>query len=106
MKDKVKDKLVQPSQDTKPIVPPKRYSPLILLTWFSFVVTVALFGLAIYLQDGTALVALGTISLVSSIVGYASWWEPLLRKRLFNSEVPPGDVVSACYERRALVSRV
>lgn len=93
MKEKVKEK-VQRIQERKPIVPPKRFSPLILLTWFSFVVTLALFGLAIYLEDGTALVALGTISLVASIVGYASWWKPLLRKRQFSSQVPPGDVVS------------
>lgn len=92
-KDKVKEKLVLPDQERKPIVPPSKYSPLTLLTWFSFVVTLALFASAIYLRDATACVALGTISMVSSITGYASWWEPRLRKRLFNSKVPPGDVV-------------
>lgn len=77
----------------KPRVPPRTLSPLNILAISSFVVTIALVIGAIFLQDGTAIVALGTISAASSIVGYASWWEPILTKRAFKSVVPPGDVV-------------
>ncbi|TVY51784.1 hypothetical protein LCER1_G006408 [Lachnellula cervina] len=48
---------------------------------------------AFLIPDGTAVLALGTISLASSIVGYASWWSPLLTTRIFPAIVPPGDVI-------------
>lgn len=48
---------------------------------------------AALIKDGTAVVALGTISMVSMVVGYASLWEPVLMKRNFKSKVPAGDVI-------------
>jgi hypothetical protein len=77
----------------KPRVPPRTFSPLNILSVLSFLVTIGLLIGAIFLKDGTAIVALGTISAASSIVGYASWWQPILMKRAFKSVVPPGDVI-------------
>lgn len=77
----------------KPRVPPKIFSPLNILSMGSFLVTIGLVIGAAFLGDGTAMVALGTISAASSIVGYASWWQPTLTKRAFKSVVPPGDVL-------------
>jgi hypothetical protein len=80
-------------KEKKPRVPPKKFSPLNILTVSSFFVTIGLVVAAAIEKDGTALIALGTISLASSIVGYASWWQPVLMKRLMNSKVPAGDVI-------------
>jgi hypothetical protein len=77
----------------KPRVPPKPYSPLNILSVLSFLLTIGLVIWARYLKDGTAIVALVTISCASSIVGYASWWSPVLMKRTFKSKVPAGDVI-------------
>ena len=72
-KEKMVERISSTPNQKKPSVPPQTYSPLTLLSWFSFAVTVGLFITAAVLSDGTACVALGTMSLVSSIVGYASW---------------------------------
>jgi hypothetical protein len=77
----------------KPRVPPRPFSPLNFLSVLSFFLTVGLVIWARYLKDGTAIVALVTISCASSIVGYASWWSPVLMKRTFKSKVPAGDVI-------------
>jgi hypothetical protein len=77
----------------KPRVPPQALSPLNILSTLSFLWTIGLIIWARFLNDGTAIVALATISLASSIVGYASWWSPVLMKRTFKSKVPAGDVI-------------
>ena len=77
----------------KPRVPPQAFSPLNILSVLSFAWTIGLIIWARYLSDGTAIVALATISCASSIVGYASWWSPVLMKRAFKSKVPAGDVI-------------
>lgn len=74
-------------------VPSKLLSPLNILSIGSFLLTVGLVIWAALIGDGTALTALGTISMVSSVVGFASWWSPVLRERSSRSKVPPGDVV-------------
>lgn len=77
----------------RPRIHTRLTSPLNLLSIFSFCVTIALFALAIVKKDGTALVALCTISVVSSLVGLASKWSPVLRTRSSKKNVPDGDVV-------------
>jgi len=77
----------------RPRVPPQKYSPLTILSVLSCILTIGLLVTAIVIKDGTACVALGTISVVSSIVGYASWWTPVLMDRRFVSKVPDGDVI-------------
>ncbi|EKD20369.1 hypothetical protein MBM_01051 [Drepanopeziza brunnea f. sp. 'multigermtubi' MB_m1] len=89
----------------KPRVPPQRFSPLKILSVGSFFVTVGLIIGAAFLKDGTAIAAVCTISMVSSIVGYASWWQPVLMKRSFKSRVPDGDVVIRTREGAFLLVR-
>ncbi|TVY29432.1 hypothetical protein LHYA1_G001870 [Lachnellula hyalina] len=81
------------STTPRPHIPTRTYSPLSVLSVVSCLLTVGLLIWAFLIPDGTAVLALGTISLASSIVGYASWWSPLLTKRIFKAIVPPGDVV-------------
>lgn len=77
----------------KPKIPTRLLSPLSILSVTSCLLTLGLFIAAVVIRDATACLALGTISLVSSIVGYASWWSPNLEPRNFRSKVPPGDIV-------------
>lgn len=80
-------------EDKKPRVPAKPLSPLNILSVLSCLLTIGLLVWAGCIKDGTAMCALGTISLASSIVGYASWWSPVLMNRVFHSNVPEGDVI-------------
>lgn len=89
----------------KPRVPPQRFSPLNILSTLSFLATIGLIIAAIFLKDGTAIVAVATISMASSIVGYASWWQPVLMKRSFKSKVPAGDVIIRTREGAFLLIR-
>ncbi|TGO42214.1 hypothetical protein BHYA_0011g00480 [Botrytis hyacinthi] len=77
----------------RPHVPARLGSPLNCLSLISFFLTIGLFIWAVLTHDGTACVALFTISLASSIVGYASYWSPALMNRNNNIQVPLGDVV-------------
>ncbi|TVY40031.1 hypothetical protein LOCC1_G007303 [Lachnellula occidentalis] len=89
-----KEQLEQKFTTTSPPhIPTRTYSPLSVLSVVSCLLTVGLLIWAFLIPDGTAVLALGTISLASSIVGYASWWSPVLTKRNFSAIVPPGDVV-------------
>lgn len=81
------------NSDKLPRIPSPIWSPLNILSIGSFLLTIGLLILAAMTKDGTACVAVGTISLASSIVGYASWWSAVLTNRNFESEVPPGDVI-------------
>ncbi|OBT68429.1 hypothetical protein VE03_02843 [Pseudogymnoascus sp. 23342-1-I1] len=84
-----------PLQPLKPAphVPARTLSPLNLLSIFSCVVTWVIFGVALYNNDAIACLALVAISLVSTIVGYASLWSPQLMRRTSGAVVPEGDVV-------------
>ncbi|KAF7864263.1 uncharacterized protein EAF02_010231 [Botrytis sinoallii] len=77
----------------KPHVPARLWSPLNCLSLISFFLTIGLFIWAVLTHDGTACVALFTMSLASSIVGYASYWSPALMNRNNNVKVLSGDVV-------------
>ncbi len=98
-------RMVTQHDKEKPRVPPQKFSPLNILSVASFFVTIGLIIGAAFLQDGTAIVAVCTISLASSIVGYASWWQPVLMKRSFKSKVPAGDVVIRTREGAFLLVR-
>ena len=74
-------------------VPSYLFSPLNILSFASFLLTIGLIIWAALIGDGTALTAVGTISFASSVVGYASWWSPILTERISRSKVPPGDVM-------------
>lgn len=89
----------------KPRVPSKFWSPLNVLSVGSFFLTIGLLVWAALIQDGTAIVAVATISFASSIVGYASWWEPELMNRTSRSRVPPGDMIIRTREGAFLLIR-
>ncbi|KAL3423799.1 hypothetical protein PVAG01_05546 [Phlyctema vagabunda] len=77
----------------KPHVPAANFSPLNILSVLSFLLTIGLVIWAVFEKDGTALLALGFLSMVSSVVGLASWWQPALMDRKASVLVPAGDVV-------------
>ncbi|KAL1873872.1 hypothetical protein Daus18300_003744 [Diaporthe australafricana] len=56
--------------EERPVISPKWNSPANIISAASFVLTTAIIGMLVYWKDG---VALGT-----SIMGYASWWRPVL----------------------------
>ncbi|KAH8904250.1 hypothetical protein BR93DRAFT_883519 [Coniochaeta sp. PMI_546] len=94
--EKMTDYLVNPTlanTEKRPAVPATLYSPVHVLSFLSFLLSLALVGTAVYWKDGTAIVAVGAISVASSVVGYASWWQPMLMNRSHTNQVPRGDVV-------------
>lgn len=98
MTDFVANPTIKPSPSLepqeRPAVPPALGSPIHIITIFSFVLTLVIFGLTAYWKDGNALLATVIISLQASLVGYASWWKPRVMIRPHaNSAVPPGDVM-------------
>ncbi|CAJ2504986.1 Uu.00g123800.m01.CDS01 [Anthostomella pinea] len=96
MKEKVQDFVTNPTgaNDIKrPAIPAKLYSPIHILEIFSALLTFSIIGFAVKYQDGTAILAVSLIALASSIVGWASWWKPILMNRIQKNKVPAGDVV-------------
>ncbi|KAF4122079.1 hypothetical protein GMORB2_7672 [Geosmithia morbida] len=81
------------SEGDRPAIPPRLFSPLHLLSVLSFVVTVAILVCAAVWEDGPAIMAISLISVMSSLVGFASFWRPVLMTRSHNDETPAGDVV-------------
>jgi hypothetical protein len=74
-------------------VPPALYSPIHILSVVSFLVSIGIVVTAVIWEDGNAIISIGLISLVSTIVGAASFWRPILMKRSMRIDVPPGDVI-------------
>ncbi|KAI1208117.1 uncharacterized protein F4807DRAFT_431616 [Annulohypoxylon truncatum] len=77
----------------RPAVPATLYSPLHILSLFSCLLTLGIIGFAACYQDGTAIIAVSLVSFASSIVGWASWWRPILMNRSHTNKVPEGDVI-------------
>ena len=104
-RDKMQDFIASPHADSdkRPAIPPSLYSPTHILAVFSLFVTIGIIIAAAYWSDGTALIAVSLISLASSVVGWASWWRPLLTKRTHKSKVPDGDVLIRTREGGFLV---
>lgn len=71
---------------------PSLFAPLHVVGVASFLLTIALMVAAIIWEDGTALMGILLISFSASIIGYASWWQPILMRRSFSAP-PPGDIV-------------
>lgn len=95
-KDRMTDFIANPTLATlreRPAIPAKLWSPIHILGIFSMLVTVALLVMAWVWTDGPAMMAVSMIGLQSSIVGWASWWRPVLMKRTHTNKVPEGDVV-------------
>lgn len=83
-----------PTRDPPPHVPARRWSPLNILNFLAFCLTIGLFVWAVLIQDGSACLALFTVSMVASVVGLASHWTPtLMRRNSCTKDLPAGDVV-------------
>ncbi|KAI0388553.1 hypothetical protein F5Y17DRAFT_196298 [Xylariaceae sp. FL0594] len=96
MKEKVQDFVANPTlanMSRRPAIPATLYSPIHILEIFSALLTYALIGFAVSQQDGTAIIAISLMGLASSVVGWASWWRPLLMHRSHTNKVPKGDVI-------------
>lgn len=77
----------------RPAVPATLLSPVHILSIFSCLLSLAMFFTGIYFKDAAAMLAIGAISIMSSIVGYASWWSPILMNRTHTNRVPRSDVM-------------
>ncbi|KAK8085141.1 hypothetical protein PG997_006412 [Apiospora hydei] len=96
MRERVQDYMADPgtiNNEKRPAVPPALWSPVHILSAFSFLLSIAIIIVAAIQEDGTAIFAVVFISIVSSIVGVASWWKPVLMSRSHTNKVPKGDVV-------------
>ena len=93
MQQKAADFVTTGSEDKRPAVPVQLWSPVHVLSVFSCVLTLAMIVMAVWWVDGPAIFAVSFVSLASSIVGYASWWEPILMNLSHANELPPGDIV-------------
>ena len=90
---KAGDFITTGSEEKRPAVPVQLWSPVHVLSVFSCVLTAAMIVMAVRWADGPAIFAVTFVSLASSIVGYASWWEPILMNLNHANELPPGDIV-------------
>ncbi|KAI1801304.1 hypothetical protein F4811DRAFT_535076 [Daldinia bambusicola] len=96
MKEKIQDFAANPTlanNKKRPAIPATLYSPVHILSFFSLLLTCGIIALAAVLEDGTAILAVTLISFASSIVGWASWWRPILMNRSHTNTVPDGDVI-------------
>ncbi|KAK7942679.1 uncharacterized protein PG986_011792 [Apiospora aurea] len=95
MRERVQDYMADPgtNNEKRPAVPPALWSPVHILSAFSFLLSIAIIVVAAIQEDGTAIFAVVFVSIVSSIVGVASWWKPVLMSRSHRNKVPKGDVV-------------
>lgn len=106
--EKMTDYLASPTLANtakRPAVPATLYSPVHVLSFLSFLLSLALVATAAYWRDGTAIAAVGAISVASSVVGYASRWQPMLMARSHTNQVPRGDVVIRTREGAFLLIR-
>lgn len=69
------------------------FGPITWLSILGFFMSIALFGLAIRLNDGFALVAILALSFLSTLVGIGNRWSLKLKKRTADRAVPRSDVV-------------
>ncbi|KAI0417808.1 hypothetical protein F5X98DRAFT_339635 [Xylaria grammica] len=96
MKEKVQDFVANPTlanSAKRPAIPATLYSPMHILEVFSAILTFAIIAFAAVHKDGTAIIAVTLMAAASSIVGWASWWRPILMNRSHTNKVPEGDVI-------------
>ncbi|KAI1343102.1 hypothetical protein F5Y15DRAFT_277346 [Xylariaceae sp. FL0016] len=108
MKEKVQDWVANPTlanQAKRPAIPATLYSPIHVLEIFSACLTFSIIGFAAHYRDGTAILAVSLMALASSVVGWASWWRPLLMNRMHTNKVPKGDVIIRTREGAFLLIR-
>ncbi|KAG6010494.1 hypothetical protein E4U43_008562 [Claviceps pusilla] len=95
-RERAQDLLTSPTVavgGSRPAVPAKLFSPVHILSIFSCLLSIAIVAMGVVRHDGVAVLAVSLISLASTVVGYASFWRPILMKRKHTNEVPRGDVL-------------
>jgi hypothetical protein len=80
-------------KDTVKEIVTKKFSWLNFLTVASTLLSIGLWVWSFQREDGAAVVAIAIISITSTLVGAASLWRPLLTERVYQFDVPPGDIV-------------
>ncbi|KAG6090720.1 hypothetical protein E4U15_000073 [Claviceps sp. LM218 group G6] len=96
VRERAQDLLTSPTiavGGNRPAVPAKLFSPVHILSIFSCLLSIAILTTAVLRRDGTAILAISLLSLASTVVGYASFWRPILMKRKHTNQVPRGDVL-------------
>ncbi|KAG5974442.1 hypothetical protein E4U58_003058 [Claviceps cyperi] len=96
VRERAQDLLTSPTVavgGNRPAVPAKLFSPVHILSIFSCLLSIAILSTAVLRRDGTAILAISLLSLASTVVGYASFWRPILMKRKHTNQVPRGDVL-------------
>ncbi|KAG6078156.1 hypothetical protein E4U33_000878 [Claviceps sp. LM78 group G4] len=96
VRERAQDLLTSPTVavgGNRPAVPAKLFSPVHILSIFSCLLSIAILTSAVIHRDGTAILAISLLSLASTVVGYASFWRPILMKRKHTNQVPRGDVL-------------
>ncbi len=95
IQEKVTDFVSSPSltPGKRPAVPAQLYSPIHVLSVFSCLLAIVLIVMAVIWHDAPAVMAVSLVSLASSVVGYASWWQPILLTMTRSSKIPPGDII-------------
>lgn len=89
----IRDKDDKAKKDKVKEIVTKPFSFLNFLTVASCLLSLGLLIWSVIHQDGPACVAIVVISITSSLVGLASYWQPLLTERPHRCDVPPGDIV-------------
>lgn len=69
------------------------FNPVNLISAFSIALTIGLLVWAAWIHDGVACVAIGVISLSTSIACLANSWRPQIIERPSSPSRPPGDVI-------------
>ncbi|KAI1121407.1 hypothetical protein F5Y10DRAFT_256421 [Nemania abortiva] len=96
VKEKVQDFVANPTlanTAARPAIPATLFSPMHILEAFSVLLTFAIIAFAAVQHDGTAIIAVTLMASASSVVGWASWWRPILMNRSHTNKVPAGDVI-------------
>ncbi|KAE8153126.1 hypothetical protein BDV25DRAFT_150003 [Aspergillus avenaceus] len=75
------------------MIPIKPFSLLDTVTILSILMTVGLLVMAGVINDGVALVGVGTMALSTCTASFSAWWRPKLVKRQVKSKVPGGSIV-------------
>lgn len=74
-------------------IPVKRMGPLVILSIFGMLCSAGLLALAIHQEDWVAVLAVGLLSLTSTLVGLGSRWVPVIPQRKEKRIVPPADIM-------------
>ena len=84
-------RIIENDKQPRPSI--KRLGPLAWLALLGCIMSIILLGLAIHYGDGMSLLAVATLSLLSTVAGIANKWKPTPNDPKPDPNSPPGDVV-------------